>query len=186
VTHDGFLFISDHEDGRIVRIAPDGETTVYAGGSSGFLNSAGESAKFNGPSSVAIDRQGVVYVADSRNYLVREIVPSLSPPATAQVADVPAKLFIQPPEQGWPTKSGQVVPIINATELGVGQSFPWPLSPQGNWHEITGVVGEARGAAGGIALDHLHAGLDIRGVRGDAVFSVMDEKTRPCPDRRGK
>ena len=29
---------------------------------------------------------------------------------------------------------------------------------------------------GGIPLDHLHSGLDIRGARGDFAFSVMDEK----------
>ena len=69
-----------------------------------------------------------------------------------------------------------MIPKLNASALGVGQTFPWPLSPQGSWHEITGVAGEARGAAGGVALDHLHSGLDVRGARGDCVFSVMDEK----------
>ena len=31
ITHDGFLFISDEESGRIIRIAPDGESRTYAG-----------------------------------------------------------------------------------------------------------------------------------------------------------
>ena len=58
--------------------------------------------------------------------------------------------------------------------------FPWPLNPQNGWHEVTGVVGEARGAPGGIALHHLHSGLDIRGNVGDPVLSVIDEKvSRP-------
>src|SRR5262249_12083590 len=39
-----------------------------------------------------------------------------------------------------------------------------------------GVVGEARGASGGVALDHLHSGLDIRGAMGEPVRSVLDEK----------
>jgi sugar lactone lactonase YvrE len=171
VTHDGFLFVTDEERGRIIRITPEGESAIYAGSIAGFVNGTGESARFNGPSSVAVDRQGVVYVADSQNYLVREIVPSLIVPSPRQPA-----LFIQPPESATSTKPEDVIPIINAPVLGVGQSFPWPLSPQDRWHEIAGVVGEARGAPGGIALDHLHAGLDIRGARGDRVFSVMDEK----------
>ena len=177
VTPDGFLFISDDDRGRIIRITPEGAATTYAGSIAGFANGAGESARFNGPSAVAVDRQGILYVADSQNYLIREIVPSVIDPA-APIAheNIPSGLFIQPPEQGWATKSEEVLPLIDATALGVGQTFPWPLSPQGSWHEIAGVVGEARGAAGGVALDHFHAGLDIRGARGDSVFSVMDEK----------
>jgi hypothetical protein len=50
------------------------------------------------------------------------------------------------------------------------------LYPQGSWHEIAGVVGEARGAAGGIALDHIHSGLDIHGTAGEAALAVYDEK----------
>lgn len=171
LTHDGFLFISDEERGRIIRITPEGESAIYAGSIAGFVNGTGESARFNGPSSVAVDRQGIVYVADSQNYLIREVVPSLTVPVPKQ-----STLFIQPPESGTSPKSEEVIPILNAALLGVGQTFPWPLSPQDGWHEIAGVVGEARGAPGGIPLDHLHAGLDIRGARGDRVFSVMDEK----------
>lgn len=171
VTHDGFLFISDLESGRIVRITPEGESSTYAGSIAGFVDSAGESARFNGPSSVAVDRQGILYVADSQNYLIREIVPSL-------IASAPKEpgLFVQPSEDAAAPNPESVVPKLNASVMRVGQIFPWPLSPQGSWHEITGVVGEARGAAGGVALDHLHAGLDVRGARGDLVFSVMDEK----------
>jgi hypothetical protein len=58
----------------------------------------------------------------------------------------------------------------------VGQTFPWPIQPQNQWHEVAGVVGEARGAPGGVALDHIHSGLDVRGNQGEPVLSVMDEK----------
>ena len=178
VTHDGFLFVSDEERGRIVRITPEGLMSIYAGSIGGFLNSAGEAAMFNGPTSVAVDRQGILYVADSQNYLIREIVPTMSTPSPSE-----SRLFIQPAEDGSATNSRAVIPALDASAMGVGQTFPWPLSPQGSWHEIAGVVGEARGAAGGVALDHLHAGLDIKGARGDLVFSVMDEKvSSPIPN----
>lgn len=172
ITHDGFLFISDIDSGRIIRITPEGQSQTYAGSIAGFTDSAGESARFNGPSAVAVDRQGVVYIADSQNYLIREIVPSLT--ATNSNAK---GVFVQPLEDDEITTPKTVLPTLDVSTMGLSQPFPWPLSPQGSWHEVTGVVGEARGAAGGIALDHLHAGLDIRGVRGDAVFSVIDEKT---------
>jgi hypothetical protein len=69
-----------------------------------------------------------------------------------------------------------MLPQLDASVLGVGAAVPWPLQPQGEAHEVTGVIGEARGAAGGIALDHLHSGLDVRGDQGDPVLSVLDEK----------
>jgi sugar lactone lactonase YvrE len=171
VTGDGFLFVTDDESGRIIRIAPDLEIKTYAGGLAGFANGAGALARFNGPSSVAVDRHGVLYVADSQNYLIREIVPGLTAPDAKE-----RSVYVQPAEDGAQTSAEAVIPILNAAVMGVGKTFPWPLSPQGNWHEIAGVVGEARGATGGVALDHLHSGLDISGVRGDLAFSVMDEK----------
>ncbi len=178
VTHDGFLFVSDEGSGRIVRITPEGEGQAYAGSVAGFGNGTGGSAKFNGPSSIVVDRQGVLYVADSQNYLIREIVPGLvAPPKPARA------LFVQPSEDAAAPSPEPPIPVLNAAVMGVGQTFPWPLSPQGSWHEIAGVVGEARGAAGGVALDHLHSGLDIRGNAGEAALSVFDEKvSSPIPN----
>jgi len=178
VTHDGFLYVSDEGSGKIIRITPEGSSQTYSGSISGFVNAAGESARFNGPTSIVVDRQGVLYVADSENYLIREIVPSLiATPSNAR------GLFVQPPDDSAGPNSDARIPELNASVMGVGQSFPWPLSPQGSWHEIAGVVGEARGAAGGIALDHLHSGLDIHGNAGEAALSVFDEKvSSPLPN----
>lgn len=171
VTHDGFIFISDEGGNKIVRITPQGERKTYAGSRAGFADGVGSYARLNGPSNIAVDRKGVLYVADSQNYLIREIVPSLVQPVGEE-----EEPFVQPAEGTAETKSKAVVPRLDAAVVGAGQSFPWPLSPQGSWHEITGVVGEARGASGGIALDHLHSGLDIRGNAGEAALSVFDEK----------
>ena len=75
-----------------------------------------------------------------------------------------------------------VLPKLSASALGGDQTFPWPLSPQNQWHEITGVAGEARGAPG-VALDHLHSGLDIHGSAAEAALSVYDEKvSSPLPN----
>jgi sugar lactone lactonase YvrE len=178
VTHDGFLFISDEASGKIVRIAPDGEGRTYAGSVAGFADSVGGYARLNGPSSIAIDRQGVLYVADSQNYLIRQIAPSL-------IEAVPEEhgLFVQPSEEAAAPNPYEVIPKLNLSILGVGKTFPWPLGPQEGWHEIAGVVGEARGAAGGVALDHIHSGLDIHGNAGEAALSVFDEKvSSPIPN----
>ncbi|HTF37029.1 MAG TPA: NHL repeat-containing protein [Blastocatellia bacterium] len=178
VTHDGFLFISDEGSGKIVRIAPDGEGRTYAGSVAGFVDSVGGYARLNGPSSIAIDQQGVLYVADSQNYLIRQIAPSLIEP----VPEDPGP-FVQPSEEAVATNEDAVIPKLNLSVLGVGKTFPWPVSPQESWHEIAGVVGEARGAAGGVALDHIHSGLDIHGNSGEPTISVFDEKvSSPIPN----
>ncbi len=178
VTHDGFLFISDEGSGKIVRIAPDGEGRAYAGSVAGFADGVGGYARLNGPSSIAIDREGTLYVADSQNYLIRQIVPSLIEPVPEERGP-----FVQPPEEAAAPNPDAVIPKLNAAVLGVGKTFPWPLSPQESWHEIAGVVGEARGAAGGVALDHIHSGLDIHGNSGEPTISVLDEKvSSPIPN----
>jgi len=173
VTHDGFLYVSDEGAGRVVRIDPDGTAKSYAGRKPGFAEGVQNKGLMNGPTGIAIDRKGVVHVADSQNYLIRQISPT--PPS--DISDEEAAPFVQPPSEGDASKEDFIVPKINAAALGIGQSFPWPLNSQRGWHEIAGMVGEARGAFGGIALDHLHSGLDIRGSAGEAALSVYDEKT---------
>jgi sugar lactone lactonase YvrE len=173
VTHDGFLYITDSGRGQIVRITPEGQSSVYAGAGAGYAE--GRKARFNGPAGIAIDREGNLYVADSQNYLIR-IVSPVSPNSVAASTNGETDIFIQPPVETSTAKPDSVIPHLNLSQLNVNQSFPWPLNPQNQWHEIAGVVGEARGAPGGIALDHLHAGLDFRGNMGEPVVSVMNEK----------
>lgn len=170
VTHDRFLFVADEGRGRIVRLTPEGEASVYAGKGTGFAEGIGAGARFNGPGGIAIDREGNLYVADSANYIVREVFPVPPQP----VAPPTETTYIQPAAEA--PASRQAFPKLETYALGGGDSFPWPLAPQDQWHEVSGVVGEARGAPGGIALDHLHSGLDLRAKPGDAVLSVLDEK----------
>jgi len=175
VTHDGFLFVADEGSGRIRRILPEGEVNTMAGYASGFADGTGKVARFNGPESLALGSKGEVYVADAENYLIRRIDPG--PPDHGQSVTVEnPERFIQPPKEGAASAQYAPIPELNAAHLGIGQYIPWPLNPQSEWHEVAGVVGEARGAAGGVALDHLHSGLDVRGAMGEPVLSVLDEK----------
>ncbi len=177
VTHDGFVFVTDRHSGRIRRITPEGEVEIYAGSSAGFRDGRGAGARFNSPAGIAVDRRGNLFVADSENYLIRAVSPSLEPAPETNIEE-----FIQPPANSPTTNADQIIPRLDSifTDLA---SFLWPLAPQDGWHEVTGVAGEARGAPNKIALDHLHSGLDIRGAQGDAVLSVVDEKvSAPCPN----
>jgi DNA-binding beta-propeller fold protein YncE len=175
VTHDGFLFITTRSSNQVIRIAPEGGLSVFAGAGAGFADGAGAGARFNGPSGIALDRDGVMYVADAQNYLIRMLKPTDPNPTEAAASQAP-DLFIQPPTEPVTGRGDQVIPKLSPASLNLGPVFPWPLAPQGQWHEIAGVVGEARGAPGGIALDHLHSGLDVRGQMGEPAVSVLDEK----------
>ena len=73
----GLLFVADRCNHRIRKINPAGAVTTFAGsGTAGAADGQGEAASFNNPSSVAVDRDGYLYVADSSNYVVRKISPT--------------------------------------------------------------------------------------------------------------
>ncbi|HWC77448.1 MAG TPA: NHL repeat-containing protein [Blastocatellia bacterium] len=172
ITHDGFLFVTDAASGRFRRISPEGHDTTYAGAGAGFGNGIGSDARFNGPAGIAVDREGNLFVADARNYLIRKIAPG-----SASATEPPSEeLFVQPPARHRSSDPIPVIPRISETLDDIGPSLNWPLNPQEGWHEVTGLAGEARGAPGGIALHHLHSGLDIRGGAGEPVLSIVDEK----------
>ncbi|MEW6208237.1 MAG: NHL repeat-containing protein [Acidobacteriota bacterium] len=170
VTHDGFLFVTERDSGLIRRITPEGDIEIYAGSSAGFRDGRGREARFNSPAGIAVDRRGNLFVADSANYFIRVIAPSFGPLSETKIEE-----FIQPSAESTATDASQISPRLDAIFTDIA-NFPWPLAPQDVWHEVTGVIGEARGAPNKIALHHLHSGLDIRGAEGEAVLSVMDEK----------
>jgi sugar lactone lactonase YvrE len=184
ITHDGFLFVSD-EESRVSVITPEGEAKYYAGWEPGFLDEVGFYARFNRLAGIAVDRRGTLYVADGDNYLIRELAPIARDRSSrdsrfsfeAYFPNAPLDItFIQPLVAGAAREFSPVIPRISASSLNIGPGFPWPLSPQNHWHEIAGVIGEARGAAGNVALDHIHSGLDIHGSAGEPALSVYDEK----------
>jgi sugar lactone lactonase YvrE len=176
ITHDGFLFVSDEGSGKVVRITPEGGRERYSGGVPGFSDGDEYHARFNGPTGIAIDRQGVLYVADSQNYKIRQVIPVARESETGGTELAPPAPFVQPQDPTIVPSSDSVIPRLIASRINPSSPFPWPLSPQEHWHEIAGVIGEARGSAGGAAIDHLHSGLDVPGHAGEAALSVFDEK----------
>jgi len=72
----GNVFVADGGSGnRIRRIGPDGVVTTLAGGQPGFSDGPGAAAAFDTPSSLAIDRLGNLYVADTGNNAIRKVAP---------------------------------------------------------------------------------------------------------------
>lgn len=72
----GNIFGADADKNIIVKITPAGVLTRYAGsGISGSQNGTAFLASFYGPSALAFDRKGNLYVADYENNLIRKITP---------------------------------------------------------------------------------------------------------------
>jgi len=72
----GNVFVADGGDCSCIRrIGPDGRMITFAGGHAGFADGTGAAAAFDTPSSLAIDRLGNLYVADTRNNAIRKVAP---------------------------------------------------------------------------------------------------------------
>lgn len=77
IDNSGNIFIADHINHRIRRVAADGTITTVAGSDS--IGSTGDdgpatSAKLNYPSGVAIDSSGALYITDTMNHVIRKVV----------------------------------------------------------------------------------------------------------------
>ena len=76
VDRDGSVVVADFRNHAIRRVMPDGTvTTIAGGGGSGTLDGPAETAQFDGPTDVAIDPEGAIYVADCWSNRIRKITP---------------------------------------------------------------------------------------------------------------
>ena len=82
VDRQGNIYIAEWGDNRIRKVSGGKITTVAGTGVKGFAGDGGQatSAQFNRPYDVAVDQRGNLYIADSTNSRVREI---LNTPPTA-------------------------------------------------------------------------------------------------------
>lgn len=76
VLPNGDLLVADTTNNCIRKISTTGATSTIAGnGTAGYADGAGGNAQFNGPIGVAVDPNGIIYVADSYNDRIRVISP---------------------------------------------------------------------------------------------------------------
>ncbi len=159
-TADGYLYIATFFRGQILEMSPQGELRPLTGRNAWVpQNQALHLAR---PTGLAVDRHGALYVAEAAGYAI-------------------AKLSIPRPDDAQPAQTANLAPSQPA--LLRAASVPWPVSPQGSWHEVVGDMGEVRGDYTGESRDHLHAGLDVRADVGQTVLAIADEKVEsPLPD----
>jgi DNA-binding beta-propeller fold protein YncE len=71
---DGTIYIADAGESQAIRrISPDGHVVTIAGGTRGFADGQGASARFDTPSGLTIDDEGTIYVADTGNHAIRRV-----------------------------------------------------------------------------------------------------------------
>ena len=75
VDNGGNVYVADYHNSTIRKITPAGVVSTLAGlaGNPGSDDGTGSAARFGGPSGVAVDSAGNVYVADSSNQTIRKI-----------------------------------------------------------------------------------------------------------------
>lgn len=84
----GNLFVADSYNDAIRLVTPDGVVTTLAGGTGVGENVDGPllQARFYSPSDVALDPNGILYVADSLNCTIRRITRAIITPPVIAVA----------------------------------------------------------------------------------------------------
>ncbi len=79
VDSQGNLYVADEINNRIREIMPNGNITTVAGiGTPGYSGDGGlaTAAQLNGPTGVAVDANGNLYIADFGNFVVRRVTAS--------------------------------------------------------------------------------------------------------------
>jgi sugar lactone lactonase YvrE len=76
VDSSGNVYVADTVNSTIREINPGGAVTTLAGsaGVTGAVNGTGPAALFNHPWGIAVDTNSNLYVADTNNFLIREII----------------------------------------------------------------------------------------------------------------
>lgn len=82
VDEKGFAYVADTGNCVIRSVSPSGVVSTIAGtaGVCGFADGAGRQALFNGPVGIVSAANGVLYVADTSNHVIRKVVLTDAPP----------------------------------------------------------------------------------------------------------
>jgi sugar lactone lactonase YvrE len=180
----GNLYLCDQN--AIRKITPNGQVTTIAGklddgiddSDYGYIDGPGLSARFNSPSGIAVDDNGVVYVMDSDNFVIRKIQPDGTTSTFVGNATISnhfdakgAKARLNRPEGLAIDSSGN----LYFADLGTFRK----VKPDGTVTTIAGKLNPGRGTF------RLGDQMGIREAAGEAAIFGEDDVTGLAVDRRG-
>jgi sugar lactone lactonase YvrE len=145
----GRVYVADTYNDRIRAIAPDGQVSTLAGGERpGYQDGFGSVARFDTPTALAVDAQGEIWIADTRNDAIRRLSRS------GEVST----LSLAPPGDGQPVLRRPLsLAVSNDGMLYVGEMARGrvlQLTTDGRWHVLTGSSQQQRMARpAGLAID---------------------------------
>jgi PKD repeat protein len=97
IDKNGNLYVADPGSSTVKKVDKGGNVTTAVGsGAPGSGNGDAASASFNAPLGVAIDRNGDLIIADTRNHTIRRTTP-ISLPGRRRLVRLPAVIFTDDP-----------------------------------------------------------------------------------------
>lgn len=153
------------------------EVTTLAGSTPGFADGPGSSAQFNHPRGVAIDGNGIVYVANSDNHKIRTVTPAgevgtLAGSSSGFVDDTGTNAQFNFPAGVAADASG------NVYVADIGNNKIRKITPAG---DVTTLAGSSKGFADGSGSNakfHFPPGVAIDGSGNVYVADVENHKIR--------
>jgi uncharacterized protein (TIGR03437 family) len=128
----GNLYIADTYNHRIRKVSADGFIRTIAGvGQTGFEGNGGPAllAELHTPSSVAVDSEGNVFLADLDNHHVRKLTPGATGPVTPPPIQAAGILHAASLRSG-PVAAGEIVSIFSSG-IGPAVGVTAQLGPSG-------------------------------------------------------
>ncbi|MFZ6749575.1 gluconolaconase [Undibacterium sp. Ren11W] len=160
LTHEGLLYVGESSNGRLLQISANGELRGLTGIDIDIQSGDALSLRLQRPVAIAIKADGTLAVSDAAKF---------------QVLSVSHKVAGEDRVTATSTGSAALA-LASASNIKQETSFPWPLKPQLQPHEIVGTIGEVRGNYKGESRDHFHSGVDIQAALGAPVLAISSEK----------
>ena len=181
----GNMYVADKTSYSILKINSTGVVTTFAGnGNIGHANGMSTSASFYFPTSVAVDKQGNVFVADSYNNMIRKITPAgmvttvagdgskgLTNGLAAQASfNTPTYVAVDDEGNIYVSDSGNNL-IRKISSSGVVSTFLENSFTPKNGKGETGNIK----VVGGIAIDSSSGNLYVSDINGNKIYMVTPD-----------
>ena len=151
----GVVYVADTVSDTIRKIAPGGVVTTLAGfyGSLGWDDGIGRTARFAGPTGVAVDANGNIYVVDRTNHTIRKVTPAGNVTTFAGLANTPGGTDGTGSAARFSNPLGIAVDSAGTVYVAEGVSRVRTITPAGVVSTLASGAGSGLNFPRGIAVD---------------------------------